>query len=397
MLTVGIDIRISKLGVFFMLSVRRTTILDRFSSVSFKGPGFDQIRLAAAMVVLAHHSWWGVNDTLYRYSHEFVHLGLFAVIVFFCISGFLVTRGLVRTRDIIRFGVNRALRILPALIAVVIASMFVLGPLVTKVSLVDYLSDPQLYCYARNIATLMAHYLPGVTDDGHPVIINGALWTLNIEICAYIALALLCFMEALRHRMFALTVFIVTYFLYAVLTIDATFGAMLSTRFVNFVGLFVYFIAGSCLFLYGDKIIWSGTFAAAAFVLAIAGLAFGLGAIVLPVCVPYIVVYLGLSDLPGRGLFKHDLSYGVYLIHSPVIVAVTLLLGLRAGWPVALISAVITLMLAYLSWIYVERPALRQKKVVSDWLGRLARPLTPLQASFKRLPLRDASKSALGE
>src|SRR3979490_139763 len=104
-----------------MVSVRRRTILDVFSSVSFKGPGFDQIRLAAAMVVLAHHSWWGVNDTLYRYSHEFVHLGLFAVIVFFCISGFLVTRGLVRTRDIIRFGVNRALRILPALIAVVIA------------------------------------------------------------------------------------------------------------------------------------------------------------------------------------------------------------------------------------------------------------------------------------
>jgi peptidoglycan/LPS O-acetylase OafA/YrhL len=70
---------------------------------------------------------------------------------------------------------------------------------------------------------------------------------------------------------------------------------------------------------------------------------------------------------------------------------------LRAGWPVALISAVITLMLAYLSWIYLERPALRQKKVVSDWLGRFARPLTPLQASFKRLPLQDASKSALGE
>jgi peptidoglycan/LPS O-acetylase OafA/YrhL len=380
-----------------MLSVRRGTILDRLSSVSFKGPGFDQIRLAAAMVVVAHHSWWGVNDALYRYSREFVHFGLFAVIVFFCISGFLVAPGLVRSGDIIKFGVHRALRILPALIAVVIASMFVLGPLVTKDSLADYFSDSQLYFYTGNIATLMAHYLPGVTEDGHPIIINGALWTLNIEVCSYIALAVLCFIDALRHRVFALTVLIVTYLIYVMLTIDATFGAMLSTRFTNFVGLFVYFMAGSCLFLYGDRIPFSAIVAVAAFCIAMAGLAIGLGAVVLPVCVPYIVVYLGLSDLPGRAFLKHDLSYGVYLIHSPVIVAMTLLLKLSAGWPLMLIAALMTLMLAYLSWIYVERPALRQKKALSHWLGLFARPLTPVQTWFKRLPLQDASKSAIGE
>jgi peptidoglycan/LPS O-acetylase OafA/YrhL len=380
-----------------MFSIRHRTILDRFSAVSFKGPGFDQIRLAAAMVVVAHHSWWGVNDALYRYSHEFVHLGLFAVIVFFCISGFLVTPGLVRSGDIIKFGVHRALRILPALIAVVIASMFVLGPLVTKGSLGDYFSDSQLYFYARNIATLMAYYLPGVTEGGRPVIINGALWTLNIEVYSYIALAVLCFIGALRHRMFALMVLVVIYITYVTLTIDTTFGAMSSTRFTNFVSLFVYFMAGTCLFLYGDKIPFSATLAVAAFFLGMVGLAIGLGAVVLPICVPYIVVYLGLSNLPGRVLFKHDLSYGVYLIHSPVVVAVTLLLNLRAGWPVMLITVAITLMLAYLSWTFVERPALRQKKIVSDWLVLFARRLIPLRSSFKRLPLQDTSESVLGD
>jgi peptidoglycan/LPS O-acetylase OafA/YrhL len=157
-------------------------------------------------------------------------------------------------------------------------------------------------------------------------------------------------------------------------------------------------MAGSCLFLYGDKILFSATIAVAAFFFGIVGLAIGLGAVVLPLCVPYIVVYLGLSDLPGRVLFKHDLSYGVYLIHSPVIVAVTLLLDLRAGWPVTLITAAITLMLAYLSWTFVERPALRQKKVVSDWLVLFARPLIPSRSSFKKpSPLQDASESVLGD
>src|ERR1700686_856218 len=119
------------------------TLLERFSAVSFKGPGFDRIRLAAAMVVVAHHSWWGVEDLAYWYSVGFVHCGLLAVIVFFCISGFLVTPGLVRSGDVIKFGAHRMLRIFPALVVVVIASMFVLGPILTNYSMVDYFSDPQ--------------------------------------------------------------------------------------------------------------------------------------------------------------------------------------------------------------------------------------------------------------
>jgi peptidoglycan/LPS O-acetylase OafA/YrhL len=365
------------------------TLLERFSSASFKGPGFDQIRFAAALLVVFHHSWWGVDDILYRYSGGFVHLGLFAVIVFFCISGFLVTPGLQRSADVGKFAVHRALRIFPALIVVVAASMFIIGPLVTQDSLASYFSDPRLYLYAKNVTTLMAHYLPGVTEDGAPVIVNGALWTLNIEVYSYIALAGLSIVGALRHRSFALAVFVVAYIIYVGLAMSPALNAMASERLINFIGLFVYFIAGANLFLFGDRVPFSPVLAFGALIVGVAGLGVGLGPVVLPLCVSYIVVYLGLSDLPGRALFKHDLSYGIYLIHSPIILAVTELSGLRAGWLVAIITTCITLVLAYLSWNFIEKPALDRKKAASEWLASYTRRWAPLRSPVKPAPLPD--------
>ena len=363
------------------------TLLEKFSSVSFKGPGFDQIRFAAAMLVVAHHSWWGVHDLLYWYSKKFVHFGLLAVIVFFCISGFLVAPGLVRFRDVIRFGVHRSLRIFPALIVVVFASMFVLGPIVTTESLTNYFSDPLLYLYAKNAATLMAHYLPGVTEDGQPLVINGALWTLNIEVYSYIGLAVLSLVGALKRRIFALSIFIVTYVIYGITSLDSIFSVILPDRVTNFISLFVYFIAATNLFLYGDRVPFSAVLAASAFVAVLIGLALGLGAIVMPICVPYLTVFLGLSVLPGRAVLRHDLSYGVYLIHSPVIIAVTLLLQLSAGWLTALITALITLILAYLSWTVVERPALKQKDAISGWVSVQVRRAFGQGLFGQRLPV----------
>lgn len=350
------------------------TLLDKFASVSFKGPGFGQIRLAAALLVVIHHAWWGTHDWLYRYSGGLVHAGLFAVIVFFCLSGFLVTPSLARSGDAIRFATNRALRIFPALIVTVAASMFLLGPLLTRFTWAEYFTDRQFFLYAKNITTLTAHSLPGVFyRNGEPAVINGALWTLNIEVLSYVALAVLGILGVLRRRSLVFAVFIVAYAIYVLPTVDAAAGATVPPRLATIVSLFVYFIAGAALFLYSDRVPFSGRLAAWAFVAVMAGMPLGLGALVLPICLPYLVVCLGLCTLPGGAFFERDLSYGVYLIHSPVLVAITLWLGMPPGWPVALITTAITMILASLSWTYVEEPALRRKKAVSAGLSRLIR------------------------
>ena len=350
------------------------TLGDRLVATNFKGPGFNQIRLAAATIVLLHHCR-GVEydvraDPLFSYSGGFMHFGLLAVLIFFAVSGFLVTPGLVQSGNVLNFVTNRILRIFPALVTVVVVTTLILGPILTVMSPISYFSNPTLYLYAKNILTLTYNYLPGVLSAaGEPVVINGALWTLHYEVLSYAALAILSVVALLRASS-VLIVFLVVYGVCVAANFDPAVQASLPNRIVTLTGLFVYFAGGSALYMFRNWIPYSAPLAVAAFVLLMVGLAFGFGAVTAPLCLPYITVFLGLSALPAHYLLKRDLSYGIYLIHAPVLVAISLLYpGVRPWWMVAVGVFAITVMLSYLSWTYVEGPALAGKKAVADWIN----------------------------
>ena len=248
-----------------------TSIGDRLIATSLRGPGFDQIRFAAATVVVLHHCR-GVEhpdiriDPLFDYSGGFVNFGLFAVLVFFAVSGFLVTPGLVRSGNVIEYLVNRALRIFPALALVVLTTIFIVGPTLTHISQRSYFLNPELLLYAKNVLTLTHNYLPGVTtESGHPVIINGSLWTLHFEILSYAALALMSLFGALHRRGLFAIVCVISYVIYVSISFKPSIIPVLSERFSTFIGLFVYFISGAALFIFRDRIPFSGTLAFGAF------------------------------------------------------------------------------------------------------------------------------------
>jgi peptidoglycan/LPS O-acetylase OafA/YrhL len=352
------------------------TLQERLVETSFRGPGFDLIRFVAATFVLLHHCR-GIEyadirvDPLFHYSGGFIHFGFLAVLVFFVIGGFLVTPSLLRSENMVDFALRRIIRIFPALIVVVIASMVVLGPILTNLTLSSYFSDPQLYYYAKNVLTLTYDYLPGViNNDGHPIMINGPLWILHFLVLSYAALALTAMLGLLRRRSQFMILFLASYGIYFAMSFDPTLVALLPDRLLTFIKLFVYFGAGATLFIFADCVPFSIAFAIGAFALVVAALPFGFGAVVMPLCFPYIIVFCGLSALPGRRLLKHDLSYGVYLIHSPILVAVSLFFSsLRIWWLAAVIVFFVTLVLSYLCWAFVEVPAMRRKKGLSNWLN----------------------------
>ena len=361
-----------KFGVL-RFAVGQKTIDDQLVANAFRGPGFDQIRLVAATTVLLHHASDFKPETpidpLYTYSGGFLHFGLLAVLVFFAISGFLVTPGLARSGNLISYATNRVLRIFPALTVVVVASMLLLGPMLTTMSLTSYYSDPKLYLYAKNILTLTIDDLPGVFTSGRPVIVNGALWTIHFEILSYAILGLMSALTLLR-RSGVLIVFLIAYGTYIAINSEPTVLTFLPGRLVTLTSLFVYFAGGCLLYTFRNWIPHSASLAVAAFALLMVGLAFHFGAVFAPICVPYIAIYLGLSFLPGRPLLKRDLSYGIYLIHAPVLVACGMFFpALRPWWLGAALAFVMTLMLSYLSSKFVESPALARKKEVSVWLN----------------------------
>jgi peptidoglycan/LPS O-acetylase OafA/YrhL len=371
------------------------TLRERLVAISFKGPGFDQIRIAAATVVLLHHCR-GIEyadiriDPLYHYSGGEIHFGFLALAVFFAISGFLVTPSLLRSENVIDFSAHRILRIFPALTVIVIASMALLGPVLTTFSPTAYFSDPYLYLYAKNLTTLTYDFLPGVINkDGHPIIINGPIWTLHFEVLCYATLALASMLGLLRRRSLFLILLLASYGIHLAMRFDPTLVAVLPDRFLTFIKLFVYFGSGAVLFIFADRIPFSMPFAIGAVALIVAALPFGLGAVVMPICLPYFIIFCGLSALPGQALVKkRDLSYGVYLIHAPIVVAFGLLLpNFRTWWLAAVVVLCVTLALSYLSWTFVEEPALRRKKDVSNWLnGRFDEWCAPWSKA-KRAPV----------
>jgi peptidoglycan/LPS O-acetylase OafA/YrhL len=159
-------------------------------------------------------------------------------------------------------------------------------------------------------------------------------------------------------------------------------------RLLTFDSLFVYFGCGVLLYLFRERIPFSLVLACAAFALALVALPLGAGPIVMPICLPYIVIFCGLSSLPGRALLRHDLSYGVYLIHAPMLIAFGVVFpDMHIWWIGAATVFLVTLVLAYMSWRFVEGPALERKKAVSSWIQRRIELITsPLRASSAAQP-----------
>lgn len=83
----------------------------------------------------------------------------------------------------------RCLRILPPLWMVVLLSVFILGPVMTKLSAGEYFASGITWTYLRNLILVPTHPLPGVFEGHLTSSVNGSLWTLPLEFICYI----LCF------------------------------------------------------------------------------------------------------------------------------------------------------------------------------------------------------------
>jgi peptidoglycan/LPS O-acetylase OafA/YrhL len=127
-----------------------------------------------------------------------------------------------------------------------------------------------------------------------------------------------------------------------------------------------YFFGGCCMFLFADRISLNLVLATVLPSVAVLFPSAAAVTVALWVAIPYFAISFGLraphifSELSG-----YDYSYGIYIYAFPVQQAVTFLIIPDASqkWLLALsISIAVTCVLAMLSWILVERPALTQKR-----------------------------------
>ena len=84
---------------------------------------FDTLRIISALVVAFSHAVplsYGSNslEPVWRLSKGQATAGTTAVVIFFVISGYLITQSFVKSQDVYRFAMARMLRIVPALLVV---------------------------------------------------------------------------------------------------------------------------------------------------------------------------------------------------------------------------------------------------------------------------------------
>ena len=282
---------------------------------------FDTLRLAAALFVLIshQHALTGMREPSVLNVHS---LGGLGVLIFFSISGFLVAQSWQADPNVWRFALKRLLRIWPALAVVVTLAALVLGPLVSSLPWREYYASPIIPEYFKNLRFELRDELP-MRFEGNalPTAVNGALWTIPLELKCYIALAVLGMAGLLRQRWLMLALLLAATTVYAL----AAGGADRLTEFFNWrieqrllVEFGLFFFAG--VVFHGFKLHQSSRKIQLLLLCAcwaLAGLAFVMGRplLALWLVVPVTVLVFGNASTPLLRRAGHfgDLSYGMYI------------------------------------------------------------------------------------
>ncbi len=358
---------------------------------------FHLLRFTAATLVLFGHCY-PLSGRGYDYLTE-ISQGIFptahiGVCIFFIVSGYLVSQSLYNTglyktnknteneskikqnmRIIVNFLWKRTIRIFPALIVVLLLTVFVLGPICSTLSVSQYFQSSETYRYFKFIKLFpyVTDLLPGVFENIPEKGINGSLWTLPYEVTMYLTLALLQLMNIFSKRnlllilgLSALPILIYFIFNYN----PAALIPVIHLRFTDTLEFGIFFMAGTLLFLFDDKVLYHfGIFILMIF------LWFGLGLLHLTsptwikiisfFALPYIVLYL--AKLKGKiNSFSKlgDFSYGVYLYAFPVQQMIVHFFGQNISiTKMFLLSSLIVLPLSSLSWFWVEERVMKLKSI----------------------------------
>ncbi len=327
--------------------------------------GFTVLRLLCAFLVLFTHSYVITRqgeEPLMKLTH-LIPFSALGVDGFFAISGYLVGGSLLRDPRAFSFLRNRALRVYPALIVLVLLLVFAVGPLMT----VDpaYWSSPVTWKFLW-CATLYGYheYIAGLFQPNPVHVVDGSLWTLPIEFTCYLALLTLSWCRALSARtLIALIALMMT------LYVGEGFQPL---HFIFQMELFqlnrfgILFFGGALLAVLGDRVPYNSWVALTVFAAVAALLLFeprwqySIPPYLL--AMPYLLVTFARALKPFAWLNRWDASYGFYLYAFPVQQILETLNGASMGpRRLTLYATPIVLVLGLLSWLLVERPALSFK------------------------------------
>ena len=334
-------------------------------SLELRDNNFDFLRFLFASIVFFVHAYVLSGEQELVALNRWFSSGL-AVQSFFVVSGFLIFMSFEHSSSLGRYFEKRARRIYPAYAAVILLAVIV-GAMLTTVGWDDYFSVQTVKYLVSNLLFLnfLQPDLPGLFMDNRMQTVNGALWTLKIEVMFYFSVPLLVWLMRRWGRWQVLLLSYVSSMLYVyLLGYWGQHGELDIYRELQrqLPGQLSWFIAGGALFYYIDvfRRWWPGllAMAAAVFFFQQQPLFMWLE----PAALAIIVIYVACL-FPYLGKFGKygDFSYGIYIVHFPILQALVDA-GLFSWSPVVgvIVAAMIVLLMAFLFWHGIEKPFLRR-------------------------------------
>jgi peptidoglycan/LPS O-acetylase OafA/YrhL len=342
---------------------------------------FDAIRLIAAFSVLIAHQLSFLGEyfpeyappTLGPWGPKLADAGLY---VFFALSGFLIFTSLENDPRPTRFLAARILRIYPGAVVNTLACL-IFAAATTGVTQAEFWHSPTTGQFVFHNSLILApptqFQLPGFVADARYPSVNVPIWTLKYELLAYMCLFAMFFATRYSRKVTQLSL---------VVTAASMGGAFFYTRIfpsdngpgLDSLGSF-YAVHTARFFM---VFFFGAAYASLQPISRPARVAFVLASLLLMVFAPSIhvariifIMLLAVAAIEiGKTSLLHshfyakigDLSYGTYLYAYPVqIFTITYFLNDHNALPLSLITIVIVLICAAISWNIVERPLLRLK------------------------------------
>lgn len=324
------------------------------------------LRHFAAFFVLITHSYDLTNnfnnEFLRKLSGQAISFSKLGLIIFFFLSGFLITQSLVSSINLKQFVWKRFLRIYPALFVVVVLSVFLLGPLFTTLSIKEYFLSSQTWSYLFGTTLVRLRFvLPGVF---HGEGVNGSLWTLPVEFRLYLLLALLSLIGFIKRRS-RYYMFVFIFIAFAIFVLTYNFQNQSVSYFIPYLSWGMYFLTGSFVFFIKDKLIPDYKILILLFIfwcalrdVTIANQVSEL------ICFSYFTLWISFkTPVVFSDFFKrNDFSYSMYLYTYPIQQMIIYKNPGIAPLLLLFLTLIALIPCCWLSWNFVEKPSLKLKQ-----------------------------------
>jgi peptidoglycan/LPS O-acetylase OafA/YrhL len=333
--------------------------------------GFAWLRLIAAALVILNHSA-GLAE--YRGATIFpsdwhLYPGHVALSLVFAMSGYQISGSWQRDPCWWRFCARRLLRLLPPLFVIAAVTALVVGPLVTSWSQADYWSHSQTWRYlvGTSVILLLQHRLPGVFESNpYPYTMNGSIWTLPMELVAYLVVLAVGLLVALRLPRIVVLVPVVA----GAILLDATFhddpdaiGSVLAVPLGSLFTYMVPFTLGMLMQALRHRIPLNPLAALVLFAAWVLLRTSPVEHFLLPIAAAYGTVAIAHHWPAWLSRTGHWVagSYGMYL-WGFLIQQLIAMAGVRDPWLLAVLAIPLAYVFGLLSWNLVEKPTQRWRK-----------------------------------